>query len=419
MFDSVKIIHSEENIKEYRFLADFFRLIGIHVCDCTLKRDWFTNEFGFVILIEEGIEKSRIDRLKDIYPKALCIKESKVKELSIYAESTKEKNIWKKYLNGCLEAIKNMDCITDQQYLNKEIEILKKIGEVYVSFQLSYYKNIYGSFYNNKEIMQKAQAQIIGAYITISDFYKSSEEKTSNLLYALANLARMLNETCRFLGQELLLSTDVALRYLDRALQLEPTFNNAYFLKGMLTELDERYREHSGTYYQIAMEWIQNRKYAAYPYYIIGRYYEKIKNDYEMAKKYYIRSIGINSCEYRSIYKLAIFDKKEKRYLSAVEHFKMICNILHEKEEKNYLQPQEYDYLLKAYLQIVEIYETYLDDSEWREVYRKKLYDLCKKITDEQEKNQVYEELFGEQALMLRKETINRFRAVTIKNCLQ
>ena len=29
------------------------------------------------------------------------------------------------------------------------------------------------------------------------------------------------------------------------------------------------------------------------------------------------------------------------------------------------------------------------------------------------------EELFGEQALMLRKETINRFRAVTIKNCLQ
>ena len=97
----------------------------------------------------------------------------------------------------------------------------------------------------------------------------------------------------------------------------------------------------------------------------------------------------------------------------------MICNILREKEEKNYLQPQEYDYLLKAYLQIVEIYETYLDDSEWREVYRKKLYDLCKKITDEQEKNQAYEELFGEQALMLRKETINRFHAITIKNCLQ
>ena len=57
IFTSIKIIHKWEHAKEYRLLADYFRLIGVFVCDCTLKREKFSDDFDFVFLLDKDFDK--------------------------------------------------------------------------------------------------------------------------------------------------------------------------------------------------------------------------------------------------------------------------------------------------------------------------------------------------------------------------
>ena len=71
MINSVKIIHDGKRIKEYRFWADYFRFIGIHVWDCTLKNDDYSEDFSIVVIIEKNIDEAKLEEVCTKYPNAI------------------------------------------------------------------------------------------------------------------------------------------------------------------------------------------------------------------------------------------------------------------------------------------------------------------------------------------------------------
>ena len=404
MLESVKIIHSWNRIKEYRFLADYFRLLGVHVCDCTLKSERLSPDFDIVIILKNGLNDDSVEILKEHYPNAIE-REARDNDMEVDFNADYLKNI----LKDISVRVKSLS--------NIEVKIMKQIAEIYSKYELSYYRNAYNYFYNNQMIVKHAQDAFIDAYIDMNKILVVGNEK-AHLFYVAAYLSRCIDETCKFLNQPFLLPIDNAMNFLDNALKLEPTFNNAYLLKGMIAELDRNLKEDAGAYYGIALEQMYGKRYASYPYYVVGRYYEKVKKKMERATELYAHSLNLNNFEYRAIYKLAMLEKKKAKYTSSLERFKMICNILAEKEMENYLQPREYEYLFKAYLEMGSIYGDYLFDIEHYKESVKKRENLCDMVRDKRKENRAYNEIFGKSAEMLREETYDRFFTIVVR-CTQ
>ena len=110
-----------------------------------------------------------------------------------------------------------------------DFESMKVIGKIYVKYCFSYFRNVYSYFKEEEIFVQQAQDKFVDAYVALRKNY-SNCEKTAYTLYTLANLTRYINETCVLLNQKLLLSTERCLEYLDRAMNLQPTFYNAQLL---------------------------------------------------------------------------------------------------------------------------------------------------------------------------------------------
>lgn len=71
MIQSIKILHAWNQIKEYRFLADYFRMVGIYICGHTPQTDRLSYDFGVVIILKNGMDKNGVEMLEERYPKAI------------------------------------------------------------------------------------------------------------------------------------------------------------------------------------------------------------------------------------------------------------------------------------------------------------------------------------------------------------
>ncbi len=420
MIDSVKIIHDEKRIKEYRFWADYFRFIGIHVWDCTLKNDDYSEDFSIVVVIEKDIDKAKLEEVHNQYPNAILLDSVDGRNFNINdnnegEEKRKEWEVsWTDYLERGLNSIENKLREQGIKQSESDFESMKIIGKIYVKYCISYFRNVYSYFKEEEFFVQQAQDQFVDAYVELRKKY-SNCEKTAYTLYTLANLTRYINETCVLLNQKLLLSTEQCLGYLDRAMHLQPTFNNAQLLKGIVCGIDKAFAQESGVYYKRALDNMGKKKYTSYPHYLYGRYWERTMKDITEAKKYYQISYELNELEYRAIYKLAIIAKREGRYEESLRWFRQICSILSSKEEVNYLQPKEYEYLSKAYFEISKLYGDVFWNLEGYEETVKKLNELYGKIINGEPENDAYKELFGEQEQILREATYLRIKTMQMQ----
>ena len=407
IFTSVKIIHKWEHAKEYRLLADYFRLIGVFVCDCTLKREKFSDDFDFVFLLDKDFDKKDIEEVKRQYStegKPLkIIKLEELKNVTLNEQSEEGKEKLKNYICECLDKLEKVIPVLDKYVVDNEMKVLKEIANIYVEHRLCYYLNMYRCIPNARKTVQDAQDSFVDAYIDLV----RSEPKTSQVYYALANLAKYMNRTSALLGEEFLLETDMILEWIDQALELEPIFDNAYLLKALVTEMDPAYKIQSKIYYENAMERIGKKSYSSYSHYLEGKYYEMILNEISRAKICYTKSLEINKLEYRTLYRLAIIYEKEKEYIKAIEALKSICNILIEPETDKKLQPKEYEYLLKAYYERAKIQGYYL--------FNKKEYDAnvesVRQLLDLKDSS-VYEDLFGEEGKEIMNQMNQYYRTI-------
>ena len=419
MIDSVKIIHDEKRIKEYRFWADYFRFIGVHVWDCTLKNDDYSEDFSIVVVIEKDIDKAKLEVVHNHYPNVILLESVDNENFNINdndeeGEIKRWEASWNKYLEGGLNHIESELRNQGKEPVESDFESMKIIGKIYVKYYISYFRNVYSYFKEEEIFVQQAQDKFVDAYVELRKNY-SNCEKTAYTLYTLANLTRYINETCVLLNQKLLLSTEQCLEYLDRAMHLQPTFYNAQLLKGIVCGIDKAFAQESGVYYKRALDNMGKKKYTSYPHYLYGRYWERTMKDITEAKKYYQISYELNELEYRAIYKLAVIAKREGRYEESLRWFRQICSILSDKEKINYLQPKEYEYLSKAYFEISKLYGDVFWNLEGYEETVKKLKELYGKIINGEPENDAYKELFGEQEQILREATYLRIKTMQMQ----
>ena len=237
MLRAIKIIHSWNQIKEYRFLSDYFRMMGIYICGYTPQTDCLSSDFDVVIILKKDMDKNDVEMLEERYPKA-------IKQV-FNVDKTKLND---DYLKEMVQAIRK-----NRFFSAVEVESMEELAEIYYKRDLSYHRNAYDSFYNNRIVMQRAQDAFVDACIDLNHM-SANKKETVYYLYAAAYLRKYTNETCRTLNQHFLFLTESILKILDQALRLQPFFTNAYLLKGMIAELDRDIRKDAGAYYHVTAE---------------------------------------------------------------------------------------------------------------------------------------------------------------------
>ena len=88
MLRAIKIIQSWNQIKEYRFLSDYFRMMGIYICGYTPQTDCLSSDFDVVIILKKDMDKNDVEMLEERYHKEIKIEYNE--------EKTKLKNDIKK-----------------------------------------------------------------------------------------------------------------------------------------------------------------------------------------------------------------------------------------------------------------------------------------------------------------------------------
>lgn len=404
LIGAVKIVHDELCGGEYRLLADFFRMVGSYVCNCELKPEEGSASFDVVILVKKNLEDQIIQNFKEKYETVI--------ELDAI-ESMNDDTVKKGYLAKCLSEIcdKKKQKWDNTVTLEKEIEILKNISELYVEHGLMQARCSAFYLFKYEDIVREAQKQYVDAYIAMIDMHDTMIDGVASKYFSFAklNIAKWLNETCHFLNQSFLLDTK---KMMDGAAKLRgqnPSFSNVYILQGLIVEMEPKYRWDAEGYYKNAIMSIGDKPFANYVYYLMGRFCERIKGDWNEAKEYYEKSVEANKYEYRAIYKLAMYHENNGNYDIAVDKYGFIRNILQKKIRTNYLQQKEYEYYYKSSYNLGMIYEKQGRDAEAIEVY-KDIIDMTEGILSYEMPNQLYEEIFagkGERYLKCIKEKIS------------
>lgn len=249
---------------------------------------------------------------------------------------------------------------------DKDKKDIKDLYTIYQEFNIEeyYYETSYPS-----ELLEEAKDNFINAYVKIRDLKK----RTYHILYALANLARVIDKLSLLDQNMLLISVETIFNFLDSALKIYPTSGAVFLLKGKISEFDVRYNGYTIPIYQFAIEFSSNKNDA---YYAMGQYYERRQKDVTMAKKYYIKAIMENHFDYRTMYQIACIDMNEKNYIAAAERLNIISNILEKKKSEKSLHLPDYTILNKTYTLLFQLYNGVLDDSEKRDIYDERLKTL-------------------------------------------
>lgn len=401
LIGSIKIIHDEQIGGPYRLLADYFRIIGAYVCDCTMKEDQTDTDFDTVIVITKNINEEILEQIKKNY--------STKSNLIELHEIDFEKENKTKYLNDCIEKIAHNSKLDNKTAIEEEVKQLQKLAEIYVNNELMKARCSFAYLYHRREVVEDAQKRFLKAYVDLVKYIKEQNGLSKYLMFARIDLARFVDETCVFLSQELIFDVKKLIEY-ARQIQGQYNFSNLYILQGLLAELDKRYQREAKKYYESAVEIIKDKTYASYAYYRLERFCENVEGNWEEAFGFYKKSNQANPYEYCALYKMAVYKNNKKNYSEAIIYLQRICAILSKKEEMNYLQEKEYEYLYKSYYLLASIYDVTGNDKPAQEYYEK-IISLNKQTTEE---NKIYQQIYGEDAIDYGKYTKEKIKLKTI-----
>lgn len=281
---TVKILYAPKYIKNAEMLNGFFKVAGMLTYITTRERN--RCEYDICLSLQDNI----------------CVDE--------------------KYLNECINNFQ-------LQFSENEIQELLMIAKLYVKY------NIGQHCINCKSIMQKcnirqeqemiaeAQNMFVNTYCELS---KKANDKTNLIRYAMSKMALYINETCRMLGDKLLISTSKILRMLDTITFNNPDFISAYLLEAEILEKfkNEDVSEMIKICYEQAFSLInESLEYASRLYCMRGHFLESI-GDKKEALKDYKKALLLNPDECQAmlgIGNLLMFDGK---YTSAELMFERI-----------------------------------------------------------------------------------------------
>ena len=384
---AVKIVHDIIHRADYVFVSEFFRLMGIFVCENIL--DILTEEmektraeemtkFDFCIYVgkktpneeeyalldtgEEAYEQALqrfqagtvyfyddiVSKAVGVIPQAIAWQEPVFRGFS----ATDQKKILFQLLKTLI--IKDTSVLSDKNLLNQ----IQTLIDVYVnnnlalhSINLQYYPGL-KSF-----AAENVQTAMENSYTMLDQFMRRGEEYDqidstirSHYEYARiwckvkANLASYYqNEESVFLIEKMAEECETLCREY-------PDFTNAWVLLGLSFETSRTKNNEALAAFQKALENISEQCLSSTVYYWVGKRYENNRNDRELMK-YSYELANSKKKKFRNIFKLAVIEKNEGDFEAATRLFDEIIAGLRKKVKMGMADPVELEYLFKSYNQ--------------------------------------------------------------------
>ena len=416
MDQSIQIIHDEFQGGEYRLLADFFRMVGFFVVNQTVRRSTASLTLSLrhkhdctIILDSEDWEND--DYLRRLFANVVILR-------PVPEESYSER--WKKrYLLDCLDVLsREAESIIHD---DEEYAILQRAAIVYADCDLLRYRLAINSFFFRTEIMKESVGAFDEALTRFNDHSGESYFRPDMLSerahfrheYFRLTLMRFINESCNLSKKRLVFDTEDCVDFLNDKFQGYKS-GAIFLLQGLICSADPEQRFYSGEYYDKAVQIMEDSPQAGFCNYQLGRYMEKVMQSWRYAEEYYRRAYELRPTDIKAIYKMAILSKLKRDSYQAIGYFNEILSLLKGKEERNYLEPKEYEYLFKAYHGLYLIYNDQPGQREQAERMRRKRELIIRQSASPEPVNSLYLQLFGAKAW-----TDGQGRSIKTKDLMQ
>lgn len=394
---SVKIVHDDIHRIDFSYLAEFFRMMGIFVCESILVeqeketdtqkntkysayicvgKKWFSEQEE--ALFQDVCEKKEWQCIKSAYEKRL----SELPEEMIYLyndvmnefdeKSNKfptdmlfrlEESEQKKILKDLMIIIQNRVGIRTDDVPELRRNPLEDLIDIFVdnkiwfhSLNLQYYKKI-------QVTSEAAKQAFLDAHDELQNCMEGyladlGEDYSARYIceYAVLWLEVKANEASSFDSRALTVFSVNELA--DRCKSLcrrYPRFLNAKVLLGLCYAPSTNSTNEALWAFGNAARKLRRECVASPVFYWIGKYYEPYKEYQKDAKEAYELA---NSCKikFRNNFKLGILTRNEGNYAEAIEYFNRILCGLELKSKMYLVDPLEIEYLFKTYTQLAYVY---------------------------------------------------------------
>lgn len=436
-FKSVRITHNILQRIEFTCLAEFFRFIGVFMCEEILtdppeerteaerntkysaqiyvgKRKLSEEEAGKLNLTAEQYEK-KVASLpeKTIF---LCdIEERQNSAMKLLEKGNLQEKILQDLMAELLNAVfvSPDDAGFDVEQINDLINIYVEHKIWLHSMNMQYYSR------RKSEIASNAEKCFLAAEKAVQ---KALDKKpgvfNARYLYEYARLWCQVktNSACDYNREVLYFVADRLSERCGNLYKKYPDFTNALILQGLSYETSSSRANEAVTVFWKALEDIDEECFASPVYYWIGKRYEGFQDKKSVAEQNY-RLANQHKVKFRNLFKLAIASKDRGDADTALEQFSVITKKLALKQNNKLLDPLELEYLFKVYYQ--QSYICYKEEDYAKAIeYGRE----CEKIWDKRIKESQYFEAFygdgSEGAEFYRKELRKRLNIKVVYHVL-
>lgn len=434
-FKSVKIFHNILQRIDFSYLAEFFRFMGIFVCEEMLtdlpeektEAEWNTRYSAYVYVGRRDLREQDTQKIRmsvERYQGMLAALPPKTVHLYDFLDGTAgqahsipdmpqntQKSILAKFMGGLLGTV-----FTPQDTTAFGARELQDLIDIYVKHQICLHSlnmQYYGR--HPSKVVTEAEKSFLAAHNDVKEILQGRKNTNEQYLYDYALLWCQVktNSACYYNHEITYFTVEKLSKRCRRLYDKYPGFDNALVLLGLSYEPSSSSANEAVAAFMEALREIDDQCFASPVYYWIGKRYEPFRDRQKDAEKSY-EDANQHKVKFRNIFKLAIAARDRGDAKAALELFDRISAKLSVKRGMRFTDPLELEYLFKVYYQKAYIYYTLQNYLEAIGCAVK-----CKNIWEaEINENDYFDALYGQMADDYRNATKERLSIVRVYQML-
>lgn len=387
---TVLILYKAENLKQYIFLRNFFRICGFIVGNGKIHED-----------NKENIEEKKKEFLFTV---------SLSQDISLNGES----NTFFK-LDDCKDSkqliISVLSKMSDYRLIqSNEYDILQQITRLYINNYIGIHEYNCKHFHYDEEQMNAAYSAYCKMEMELFELLKEryNKEGVSPIIqharyysiWRVTQIEELFEKQNRYNIEKVLLA-------LDDDADESTKIVSFYYLRGRICEAKKQWKNAEKGYYMF-LERTQGMRFSSFIWYRLGKVEEE-KLGLEESIQYYQKAFDLNKDSYKAKYKLAVyyeFSKTNYNYEKAEQLYQELLEQVYKMLSEGTIEPRELEYLFKLYFRCGRLYLKRLHNMSKAAEYFQKAENM-ESISIKQ--MSFLREFYGEEAEKFLKIVLNRF----------